>query len=229
MPIMILLTAWLLCVVSPMYGSKQNTRPVVMSLFLWRQGHVESLRVTHKNSHGLSAAMLIDSFFFFSFFIFFPQLWLFPDTTIENTRRKGTNQEKLCILKWWNSFSPLKSPSLKCNEQGSQEGHSCMPSSRHGGQNASAALSRRVEEKQEPLMETSSFHYTSICSSQQRRLAAAHMVPSDRQTGRRRDRQTGGFPVKTGQNVSLARPINGNIQICSAVLCTSRNAIDICD
>lgn len=172
--------------------------------------------MTHINFHGLSAATLFDCDFFF----FFLTTLTFSWHGHRKHTTQGTNKENLCIWKWWNHFSKLKSLSLKCNAQGREEGQ-LYAANRHGGQKASAALSHRVEDKQEPLMETSSFHYTSICSSQQYLLAAAHMVPWDRQADRQRDRRAGS-PWRPGK-------MSQNIWICSVVLCTSENVIDISD
>lgn len=177
--------------------------------------------MTHTNLRRPSAAAL----FGFFFVLFFPHYSYFFSRDHRKHARQGTNKEKLCILKRWNHFSPLKTPSLKCNERGREEGNSRMLRTDTEARKNRLPWFSHVEEKQEPLMETSSFHYTSICSSQQYLLAAAHMLPWDGQA----DRQTGRFPVKTRQNVSLAQPINGNIWICSAVLSTPGNLIDICD
>lgn len=112
--------------------------------------------------------------------------------------RQGTNKEKLCILKPWNHFPLLKTPSLKWNERGREDGYSCMLRTDRKARKHRLPWFTHVKEKQEPLMETSSFHYASICSSQQYLLAAAHMLPWDRQT----DRQWGrwaGSPWRPGK------------------------------
>lgn len=219
---MVLLTAWLLCVVSPRSASNWNS--VELSEFVF----METRTCRKSKSDSYKFAWTICSNVVWPFFLKKKNLSSHDSyTAIENTRNKERIKKS---FSFWNDETIFLRFSLHCPwnvyKQGRDKGYSCA-TNRHGGQKALAALSPRRGkagaangDKLFPL-------HLHLFQPAVPAGCCPHVAV--RQTDRQWDRETDRFPVKTRQNVSLAQTINGNIWICFAVLCTSRNVINICN